>query len=438
MGRTASRTRPGRRRPWPNSIRVATTAQTTSHTIFQQAGGDLNIFYTSSSWAPTYIWSLTDKIFDLTRPLFQACTAIDTATAPAITYGNAISGSAPTTLAFGSQLVDDSTYNSGLPNNGALGWVPLVATPGDYQITAMINGSGAGKFVEVMLDGDMIGGGPISVPVSNSAVAVNLGTHNLTAGQHGLMINGQFASSNSYSGNSCSFTSFVLTPVPALTITGQPQDQSVSLGGAASFSVSVTGANPAYQWYFNGAALNGQTGATLSLTNVVGQQAGAYSVTVTNTTGMVTSTAATLTVTATYSQWAMQNFSTTQQTNDPASILPDATPDNDGVPNLLKFLLNIDPSQPMAPADVQALPRGGTCTDGNGNRFVTLTYRENPLAAGSVVVTPQMSPDLQSWQTAPAAAAVGIDPVTGDALMQVVAPVAPGGREFLRLQVSGG
>ena len=70
----------------------ATTAEENAHTIFQQAGGDLNIFYTSSSWAPTYIWSLTDQIFNLTTPLFQAVTTIESAQVPVVAYGNTISG----------------------------------------------------------------------------------------------------------------------------------------------------------------------------------------------------------------------------------------------------------------------------------------------------------------------------------------------------------
>jgi hypothetical protein len=50
-----------------------------------------------------------------------------------------------------------------------------------------------------------------------------------------------------------------------------------------------------YQWYFNGAALPGETSALLSLNNVSFGQAGSFSVTVSNLTGSVTS-AATLTV----------------------------------------------------------------------------------------------------------------------------------------------
>ena len=137
----------------------ATTAQTNAHTIFEQSGGDLNIFYTSSSWAPTYIWSLTDQIFNLSTPLFQAVTNLDAATAPAVTLGNPISATAPTVLAYGSQLFSDSNYNSGLSDNGVIGFVPLIASTGSYQISLNINTGSAGHFVRVLVDGQTLGSG---------------------------------------------------------------------------------------------------------------------------------------------------------------------------------------------------------------------------------------------------------------------------------------
>jgi hypothetical protein len=412
----------------------ATTAQTAAHNIVQQAGGDLDIFYTSSSWAPTYIWGLTDEVFNLTTPLFQAVTAIDSATAPAVTFGNPISSSAPTTLAYGSQFIADSTYNSGLPNNGTLGWVPLVAATGDYQVTLNISTTGSGRFVQVLLDGVLVGGGPIAVPVSSSPVSIVVGTYNLTAGQHGLAIEGQYTSGNSYSGNSCSFTSFVLTPERALQITGQPQALTKSLGDSASFTVTATGNILAYQWALNGTPLANQTNATLQLSNLTQQQAGAYTVTVSNSTGTIVSAPALLTINGTYGQWAALHFTTLQQQNTGA-IQPDATPLNDGVPNQLKYLFDIDPSRPMTATDRQWLPTIGVLPATGTPQYVTLTYRRDSLA-GALVETPQDSTDLILWQATPAATQLEIDSATGDPVMQVKIP-ASGSQQFLRLQVPG-
>src|SRR5581483_1727315 len=76
-----------------------------------------------------------------------------------------------------------------------------------------------------------------------------------------------------------------------------PAGQIVLAGGAALFSVSATGALPlSYQWRFNGATISGATFPTLNLSGVTTNQAGAYSVRITNAFGSVISSNATLTV----------------------------------------------------------------------------------------------------------------------------------------------
>ena len=66
-------------------------------------------------------------------------------------------------------------------------------------------------------------------------------------------------------------------------ITSQPANQTVCVGGTASFSVTATGTPPLnYQWNFNGTNLAGATDATLTLTNVQLSQVGCYAVLVTN------------------------------------------------------------------------------------------------------------------------------------------------------------
>jgi hypothetical protein len=93
----------------------------------------------------------------------------------------------------------------------------------------------------------------------------------------------------------------VLTVNPAIvapTITAQPQNQSILAGGSATFSVTATGTAPlSYQWRFGNAAIPGQTSAGLVLSNVSSNDAGNYSVIVTNAAGAITSGVATLTIT---------------------------------------------------------------------------------------------------------------------------------------------
>ena len=84
-------------------------------------------------------------------------------------------------------------------------------------------------------------------------------------------------------------------PAVAPTITTQPQSQTVTLNGSATFTVVATGTAPlAYQWKKDGAAISGATTAALALTNVTAADVASYTVVVTNGAGSVTSEAATL------------------------------------------------------------------------------------------------------------------------------------------------
>jgi hypothetical protein len=93
-----------------------------------------------------------------------------------------------------------------------------------------------------------------------------------------------------------------VTPLAALpqppAITTQPADTSVTAGDPAGFSVSATGDPPIhYQWYFKtNTLLFNQTNASLALASVSTNDAGGYSVAVSNNNGAVTSVVATLTV----------------------------------------------------------------------------------------------------------------------------------------------
>ncbi|MBE2214694.1 MAG: endo-1,4-beta-xylanase [Opitutaceae bacterium] len=95
------------------------------------------------------------------------------------------------------------------------------------------------------------------------------------------------------------------TPYPATltvneppVITGQPASTTQTAGGSATFAVAATGAELTYQWKKDGVAVAGAMAATLTIPSVQAWHAGAYTVTVTNTFGTVTSDAATLTVDA--------------------------------------------------------------------------------------------------------------------------------------------
>ena len=77
----------------------------------------------------------------------------------------------------------------------------------------------------------------------------------------------------------------------------QPQSQMVDFGDTATFIVAVTGLpTPTLQWRKDGAALTGQTGATLTITSAQLSDAGTYDCVAANSAGFLTSSGAVLTV----------------------------------------------------------------------------------------------------------------------------------------------
>jgi hypothetical protein len=84
------------------------------------------------------------------------------------------------------------------------------------------------------------------------------------------------------------------------TITGQPANQTVPVGQTATFTVTATGTGTlTYQWFKNGTAVSGATSASYTTPAAASTDSGSvYTVTVTNASGSVTSTPATLTVAA--------------------------------------------------------------------------------------------------------------------------------------------
>jgi hypothetical protein len=79
-------------------------------------------------------------------------------------------------------------------------------------------------------------------------------------------------------------------------ITSQPLSRTVITGAAVSFQVTAAGTGLSYQWQFNGVDLPGQTGAGLAVSSAARENAGVYTVRVSNGSGSVLSANAVLIV----------------------------------------------------------------------------------------------------------------------------------------------
>ena len=127
-------------------------------------------------------------------------------------------------------------------------------------------------------------------------------------------------------------------------ISAHPASQTKNAGESVTFTVVATGAPaPTYQWKKGSTDISGATTSSYTIDAVTSNDAGNYTVVVTNIAGSVTSDAATLTVNQTgYSAWRALKF-TTLEAADQAVSGPTADPDTDGLMNLVEYAFDSNP-----------------------------------------------------------------------------------------------
>ena len=96
--------------------------------------------------------------------------------------------------------------------------------------------------------------------------------------------------------NSVTSEGAVLTVIEKIRITKQPASQNINEDAAVTFSVTVTGTEPQYQWFKDGTAIEGASAAAYTIPAVKTEDEGTYSVTVSNAVNLVISEGAALTV----------------------------------------------------------------------------------------------------------------------------------------------
>jgi hypothetical protein len=154
------------------------------------------------------------------------------------------------------------------------------------------DGSGApGLTYQWRKDGNLISDGGNRSGTSTDTLSLS-GITSADEGFYTVDVTGSFNSTDT----SIPATLTVISPA---AIVAQPAPRAVPLGATATFAVGVTGTEPlSYQWRRNGTSLPLGTSRAYTITNVQPSDLGGYSVVVSNSLTVVTSSTASLTIVA--------------------------------------------------------------------------------------------------------------------------------------------
>ena len=242
---------------------------------------------------------------------------------------------------------------------------------------------------------------------------------------------------------SATLTIRVVAPTVSLPrVTIQPTGGTAGEEAGFTFTAAATGApTPTYQWSRNGARIAGATGATLTLPTLKPTDSGDYTVVAANSAGRVTSSVATLLVLTNYGPWRTDHFTAEEIAAGRAGDNVSFT--GDGVSNLLKYALDLDPRQPLS----VALPVVGSRSTATG--LLAIEFNRD---AGAVDINylVEASSDLLAWttiaQSISGASTVGTNGsggavevvLTGTSQRHVTVKATPStsGSQFLRLRVT--
>ncbi len=172
---------------------------------------------------------------------------------------------------------------------------------GVWYYVAGVRGS---NFIQIYVNGQMESQAAVAFPQDYGTLPLYLGRSGQTSWDRRLAgrldevsLYNRALASNEIAAIYAAGAAGKCTGSSGLAITVEPQSQTAVIGTNNVFTVTATGAGPlVYQWLFDGVATPGATNSTLTLTNIQPADAGDYTVVVSNSSGAVTSSVATLTV----------------------------------------------------------------------------------------------------------------------------------------------
>jgi uncharacterized repeat protein (TIGR03803 family) len=293
---------------------------------------------------------------------------------------------------------------------------PAVGTPFQYQITAVSNAPPTYCAKDLpaglSLDGTtgIISGTPATIGTSNVTISAT------NAGGTG----------------SANLDIIVTAARPA--ITGVPSATGTS---GLPFAYQITATNNPTLYGISalpaGLHLNTATGLISGVATASGATSAIISAS--NAGGVGSAALSIVIAPMSFSSWQNIWFTSAQLAN--SAITGDtATPGGDGIPNLLKYALNLNP---MANG-VGGLPQASMISSG-GNKYLTLSYTQ-VISATDITYIPEVSGDMHTWNSgvlyvAPVSVTPNACGVTETVVVQDLTPAGTGTPRFIRLKVTG-
>ena len=177
-------------------------------------------------------------------------------------------------------------------------------------------------------------------------------------------------------------------------VTGTPTITSATSATAtvnAAFSYQITATGSPTTYGATGLPAGLSVAASSGIISGTPTQAGTSTATISATNGNGTANASLVfTVQTPFAGWQSQYFTASEQSNAAVSG-PNATPAGDGITNLMKYALNLNPKT----SGVGGLPTVSTTTIGT-SKYLTLTYTK-VISATDITYVPEVSGDLQTW-----------------------------------------
>ncbi len=165
---------------------------------------------------------------------------------------------------------------------------PTISAGGRLVLPVNLTGGGTYSY-QWYLNGSILAGATANPYVVDSVGAANAGIYSVDA-------------TNSLGTTRLTAGTVTITSVGAPVIALQPLSKTVSPGGTFTMATNASGAGNTFQWFRNGTSLAGETGAILLRQNASANDAGTYTVRITNSSGTVTSNGGTVTLSATASR----------------------------------------------------------------------------------------------------------------------------------------